>query len=117
TLAIAPVQVGSNLLLGIGRAGEILRAAAAAIVVNLVLSLVLVHITGIVGVFQATLISCAVLVPLLAYYMIRAVDSDLKTFVDDAVVPIVIPALALVAATGLVLAMPLSDKVTLIVGI
>ncbi|MBV9413193.1 MAG: polysaccharide biosynthesis protein [Acidimicrobiia bacterium] len=116
TLATAPIQVGSNLLLGIGRASDILRAAAAAIVVNLVMSLVLVHITGIVGVFQATLLSCLVLVPILSRSMLRAVGSDLGTFLHDAVLPVIPPAVALVLAAGAVLAAPLSDVVTLVAG-
>ena len=49
TALTAPLQVGSNLLLGVGRAKAILRAAAAAVAINLVASVLLVHAVGIVG--------------------------------------------------------------------
>ena len=115
-IVVAPLQVGSNLLLGVGRAADILRAAAAAVAVNLAVSLVLVHITGIVGVFQATLLASAVLVPTLARSVLGAVDSDLSGFLGDAVVPVLLPTAALVIATGTVVALPLSDVMTLVVG-
>ena len=43
----APIQVGSNLLVGTGRA--VLRTVIGAVVVNLVASIVLVHLVGTVG--------------------------------------------------------------------
>jgi len=116
TIITAPTQVASNLLLGVGRATDILRAAGMAIVVNLVLSLVLVHITGIVGVFQATLLASIVLVPALLRSVLRSVGSDLSSFLRDAVAPVLLPTAALVAVTGIAVALPLSDLPTLAVG-
>ena len=55
----APLQVGSNLLQSVGRAGVVLRVAAVSVAVNFGASLVLVHVNGIVGVFQGTLIGAA----------------------------------------------------------
>jgi O-antigen/teichoic acid export membrane protein len=115
-IVVAPLQVGSSLLLGVGRAGEILRAAGAAVAVNLAASLVLVHVTGIVGVFQATLLASAVLVPLLTRPVLRAVDSNVAGFVADAVVPTIAPTVALVAGAGAVVLLPLSDGLTLVAG-
>lgn len=115
-IVVAPLHVGSNLLLGVGRAVDILRAAGAAIVVNLAVSLVLVRVTGIVGVFQATLLASAVLVPTLARSVLRAVGSDLGTFLRWAVVPVLLPTAALVAGAGAVVLLSLSDIVTLVVG-
>jgi O-antigen/teichoic acid export membrane protein len=115
-LVVAPLQVGSSLLLGVGRAAAIVRAAAAAVVVNLVASLILVHVSGIVGVFQATLIASAVLVPTLARSVLRAVGSSLSDFLHDAVLPTVRPTAALLAGAGAMVALDLSDRVTLVAG-
>jgi O-antigen/teichoic acid export membrane protein len=116
-MAVAPLHVGSNLLLGVGRAVDILRAAGAAIVVNLAASLVLVHVTGIVGVFQATLLATAVLVPTLAVAVMRTVGTDLRTFLGAAVVPVLAPTAALVVGAGAVVLLPLSDVLTLVLGV
>jgi O-antigen/teichoic acid export membrane protein len=115
-LATAPVQVGSSLLLGVGRAADILRAAGAAIVINLGLSLILVHVIGIVGVFWATLAASVVLVPVLTRAMLDAVDSTLGSFFREAVRPVILPSVVLVLAAGLVVALPLGDVVTLVGG-
>jgi O-antigen/teichoic acid export membrane protein len=115
-IVASPVQVGSNLLLGVGRAADILRAAGAAIVVNLALSLILVHVIGIVGVFEATLIASAVMVPTLARAALRTVGSTFASFLREAVLPVLPPVAALVATAGLVVALGLTDVVTLVAG-
>jgi O-antigen/teichoic acid export membrane protein len=115
-MVAAPVQVGSNLLLGVGRATDILKAAGIAIVANLALSVVLFHVTGIVGVFQATLIATAVMVPLLLPAILRAVDTTLSSFLREAVVPLLPPLAALGVALGIVVALDLPDVTTLVAG-
>jgi len=115
-IVVAPLQVGSSLLLGVGRAADILRAAGTAVLVNLAASLVLVRVTGIVGVFQATLLASSVLVPFLARSVLRSVGSELATFVRDAVTPVILPTLALLAGTGTVVILPLPDVVTIVCG-
>jgi O-antigen/teichoic acid export membrane protein len=114
--AAAPIQVGAQVLLGVGKAGVILRAAGAAIVVNVVASVVLVHAVGVVGVFQATLLAEAVVVPAVARAMLNEIGLSVGEFVRRAIVPTLAPMLALtVVASGAVLA-PLGDLATLTLG-
>jgi O-antigen/teichoic acid export membrane protein len=112
----APLQVGSNALQGIGQAGLILRPAAVAVVVNLVSSLILVHVVGVVGVLQGTLIGAAVLTPALARNMLRETGIPAGEFVRRALAPVVLPTLALALAAGGIVALPLDARATLIAG-
>ncbi|HVV36707.1 MAG TPA: lipopolysaccharide biosynthesis protein [Acidimicrobiales bacterium] len=113
---VAPLQVGSNLLLAVGEAGAVLRSAAAAIVVNVALSVTLVHVTGIVGVFQATLLAACVLLPPLTRSVLREVGISLRQFLATAVTPAVAPLVALGAVSGACVAAPLPDVATLVLG-
>jgi O-antigen/teichoic acid export membrane protein len=110
----SPLQVGSNLLLGVGRAGAIVRAAAAAVLVNVAASLVLVHAEGIVGVFLGTLVGTALLVPMLGRAMLAEVGTSAEHFLRVAMAPVVIATLALVVAAGTVVVLPLPDWVTVL---
>jgi PST family polysaccharide transporter len=112
----APLQVGSNLLLGVGRAGTILRAAAAAVAVNFVASLILVHAVGIVGVLIGSLVGTALLVPMLGRSMLAEVGVRAWDFARQAVLPVVAAVLALVVAAGAVVALPLADLPTVVLG-
>jgi O-antigen/teichoic acid export membrane protein len=112
----APLVVGSNVLVGVGRAVDILLPAGITIVINLALSIVLVHVVGIVGPFQATVVACAVQAPLLLRPLLRVTGSDLSSFVRDALRPVVLPSAALALASGVVVVLPLSDLVTLVAG-
>lgn len=64
-MVAAPLQAGSNLLQGAGRARDVLRAAAVSVVVNLVASIVLANTIGLVGVFVGTILGGVTLIPLL----------------------------------------------------
>jgi O-antigen/teichoic acid export membrane protein len=112
----APAQVGSQFLLGTGRARTILRIAFAAIVVNVVASIVLVRTVGVAGAFEATILGALVTAPL----MIAAVLDDLRlgiaTFVRTAIVPAVPAAVGAIAGAGLALALPLGSLATIVVG-
>jgi O-antigen/teichoic acid export membrane protein len=112
-----PLQVGSNLLVGIGRAGPIVVAALFAVLVNLAASVVLVHTIGIVGCFIGSLIGSVALIPLLGRTSLRAAGSNLPTFLSRAVVPSIAPVFALAVVGVVVVALPLSDWSTLIVGV
>lgn len=112
----APIQVGSNILLGVGRAGAILRAAAVSVVVNLALSLLLVQRMGVTGVFVATLVSAALLVPLLARSALEEVGSDGQQFARTAVWPVLLAIVPLAAAAGAAVALPLNDWATVALG-
>jgi O-antigen/teichoic acid export membrane protein len=112
----APLQVGSNLLLGVGKAGAVLRAAAIAVVVNLVASLVLVHAVGVVGVFEGTLIGTAFLIPPLGRSVLREVGAPAREFVGRALLPTILPLIALLAVTGAIVVAPLGDLATVVLG-
>jgi len=115
-LMVAPMAVGSNLLLGVNRTGAILRAAAAAIVVNLGASLVLVDRIGAAGAFVATLAANCVVVPLLMRSFLRCVDVPLGRFLRRAVLPSVFPLVAMTIAVLPVVLGPFGDAVTVAVG-
>ncbi|MCB0965040.1 MAG: lipopolysaccharide biosynthesis protein, partial [Acidimicrobiales bacterium] len=116
TAATAPAQVGSNLLLGTGRASAILRVALLAIVVNVALSIALVEAIGVAGAFAATLASAAISLPLLLHAALDEVGLGAGEFVRRAVVPALPAAVAAAAAAGAVVLAPLGSLVTLVVG-
>jgi O-antigen/teichoic acid export membrane protein len=113
----APMQVGSNLLLGAGRAGPILRAATVAVAVNLVASVFLVHAVGVVGAFQGTLLGTMLLIPMLGRSALREVGVTAREFLVTAVGPPVLAVLPLLAAAGAVVALPLADLPTVVLGV
>ncbi len=90
----APLQVGSLVLQGVGHVGVVLRAAIAAVVVNLLASLALVHVTGVVGVFQATLLGSLVLAVPLTRGVLRVGEVSGHEFWRRAVAPTLLPAVA-----------------------
>lgn len=111
------VQVASSLLIGVGRAGTVLKAAAAAIAINLVGSIVLVHVVGIAGAFIATLLGSLVLVPALAFAGSREVGLGTGRFFRAALLPLALPVLSLAVVVGLVVLAPLGNVVTLLVAV
>ena len=112
----APLQVGSNILLGIGRAGDILKAALAAVVINLVASVVLVHLIGVVGCFIGSLLGTTALIPILGRASLDAADDDTSTFLRHAVLPSLLPTVALLLVGAAVVALPLNDFLTVTLG-
>lgn len=112
----APGQVGSQYLLGTGRARTILRIAFLAIVVNVAGSIVLVKLVGVAGAFEATILGALITAPL----MIAAVLADLRLgagpFVRTAVLPAVPAALGAIVGGAAALALPLGSLLTLLVG-
>jgi O-antigen/teichoic acid export membrane protein len=116
-LATAPIAVGSNLLLGIGGAGEVLKAALAAVVVNMAASVVLVNAIGVVGCFVGTLIGTAFLVPLLLRSALRATHTDAAIFARRALAPALAPSACAALVAALVVIAPLSDLVTVAIGV
>lgn len=112
----APIAVGSNLLVGTGRAGAVLRAVTVAVSVNLVASIVLVRQVGTVGAFLGTLIGTVVLVIPLSRSALGEVAVSHREFWRVAVRPSVAPSVALALVAGLTVMTPLPDLVTLVVG-
>ena len=112
----APFAVGSNLLVGTGRAGAVLRAVTLAVTVNLVASAVLVRQIGTVGAFVGTLIGTVVLVIPLSRSALGEVGVSRSQFWRAAVRPSVAPNVALAVVAGVTVLAPLSDLATLLVG-
>jgi O-antigen/teichoic acid export membrane protein len=114
TMLAAPLQVASNVLVGVGRAAIVLRAATISIVVNIAASIVLVETVGVVGAFQATIVASLVLFPLLALPALDHVGLGVREFLVRSVVRGIAPSAGLAAGFALLLVMDLSAPVTLI---
>jgi O-antigen/teichoic acid export membrane protein len=109
----APVQTGSNVLIGTGRAPDVLRAALGTVAVNLVASVVLAHVIGTAGVFVGTLIALVVLVPALTRATCRQVGLPITTFLRQAVGPAVAACVPMAVLVGAIEALPLRAGPTL----
>lgn len=103
----APLAVGSQLLLGLDRTTAILRAAGAALVVNLAASALLVQVVGIVGAMWGTVIATPVLLAVLGPPVMAAAGTDGRRFVRVAVLPVLAPAAAQLGAALALLAIDL----------
>ena len=112
----APVHVGSELLLGVGRADTVLRAAAIAVTVNLVASVVLVQAIGVAGVYIGTLVSAVAFFPPVVRAFLREVDLSAHDAALSVLRPLVAPTAALVVSAGLVLALDLAPLRTVVLG-
>ena len=110
----APLAVGSNMLQGMGHARLVVPPALAAISVNLVASVLLVHAMGAIGTFVGTFAGVAVLTPPLLWVVLRETGVPWRRFWGEAVVPALLPALAFAATAGCVVALPLGDLATLL---
>jgi O-antigen/teichoic acid export membrane protein len=116
TLVNAPVQVLSNLLVGIGRVSAVLRPALLAVVVNLVVTAALVGPLGPKGAFLGSLVGAAVLVPPLLRAGCLAVGMPAGAFFDQACrAPLVAGGWAIVGAASVALA-PFGDLLTVVAG-
>ena len=97
----APLQVGQNILRGLGRPDLVLRAAIPGVLLNLSASLMLLDRFGPIGAFQGTLIGSLAIVPLLGTFVLREVGVGTRAFLTNGVLPAV-PATLVTAAVGLV---------------
>ncbi len=114
--AAAPVQVGSNLLQGLGRAKTVFHITAVGVVVNLVASLLLANTVGLVGVFLGTLCGTLVWLPTLTRASLQETETDLAAFLADVVWRPLTPIVALLVVEVAVLAAPLGNLATLLLG-
>ena len=114
TMLAAPLQVGTNVLIGVGRASTVLRAATVSIAVNIALSLVLVNAVGAVGAFQATIVAGLVLFPLVGRPLMKYVELDVREIFVRSIVPGATPSAILAVGFALVLALDLSAPVALV---
>ena len=113
----APVAAGTNLLLGVGKASTVLRPAAVAVVINLVLSIVFVRWFGVAGAFVATLISSLVLSPLLALAVAQEVHITIRRLLKVGVVPSIAPVVAAAVVGGAIRLATDSPQVATFVGL
>jgi O-antigen/teichoic acid export membrane protein len=116
TMVSAPMQVSSNILIGAGRASDVLRTAVLTVAINLCASLLLVHVMGAAGVFVGTLIALAFFVPLLGRAACRLVDLRPAELFRAAVAPALLACVPLAVAVGLVVVAPLRPLVTILLG-
>lgn len=93
TILAAPVAVSSNMLLGVGSAVAVLKAAIVGIIVNVVLTICLVHAVGAVGAFYATIAAGLVSLPLIAAAALSRFGMPVGVFVRGALVPGTVSAL------------------------
>ena len=107
-----PLAVGSEVLVGIGKATDVLHASVVALTVNLVLSVAFVPLIGPVGTFLGTLIATLVLAPLLVRPLLRCIGESVRDFLVATVLPSVVPCVLLAATLSLVVAVGARDIVT-----
>ncbi len=112
----APVALGSQMLLGTGHANSITRAAALALVVNLVASIVLVGVVGVVGVFIGTILGALLLLPLLGIPFLQLTGLTGFEFARRAVWPVVLPTLGQVVVSLVIVSLGWSSWLTLVAG-
>ncbi|TML88758.1 MAG: hypothetical protein E6G06_15665 [Actinobacteria bacterium] len=74
------------------------------------------HVVGVVGVLQGTLVGAAVLTPALARNVLRESGIPAGEFVRRTLAPVVLPTLALAFAAGGIVALPLGSRATLFAG-
>jgi O-antigen/teichoic acid export membrane protein len=108
---VAPLQVGSELLVGTGRAGRVVRAAGASLVVNLIATVVLVHVVGVSGTFLGTVVAELVLIPLLATAFLSAVGETASGFARAAILQLLGPLVALLSVGLVVSRLPVPDAI------
>lgn len=113
---VAPLQAGSNLLQGVGKAGTVLRASLASVLVNLAASVVLVHWIGLVGVMIGTIVGALVLFPLLTHAIDRVIDGQALAIIVPAVLRAACPAVAAGAVAGAVVLMSWPPGIALTFG-
>jgi O-antigen/teichoic acid export membrane protein len=114
--ANAPLGVGSQMLVGLGRARAVLRCDAISVAVNVVASVSLVHAVGIVGTFIGSIIGSLVLTALLLPPVLEETGLGLRHFTRSSLFPALPPSVAMAAAAGAVLLLPLGSFLTVLLG-
>lgn len=115
-LLVSPLQAGSNLLQGSGQAGRVLRASGLSVLVNLVASVVLVQIVGLVGVFLGTIVSTITLVPLLSRAIGHSLGGSVALALRATIVAAVPPSAVAALGAGVVVWLGWADLITLLAG-
>jgi O-antigen/teichoic acid export membrane protein len=115
--ASMPLAAGSEVLVGVGQATDVLRASVVALIVNLALSVALVPLIGPVGTFLGTLAATLVLAPLLGRPLLRCTGETARDFVVEVALPSAAPSVPLAAVVALVVALGAGDIVTIVVAV
>lgn len=115
-LMVAPLQVGSLILTGVGRARDVLRPFAVATVVNLGASIVLVLLIGVAGAFVGTLVGTGILIVPLTRSVLHEVGGVARELVVRSLAPALVPSLLLVATLVIVLLVGWAAIPTLVIG-
>jgi len=110
-------QVASVILLGIGKASVILRVSLIGVLVDLGLSLWLVHPLGVVGVFWGTVAGSAFIVPALLIALDRHVALPVGSVLRAAMLPLVVPVALEVLVCAVVANLGLAPLPTLALGV
>ena len=96
-ISTAPLAVGSQLLVGLGRTRVVLRSAAVALVINFVVSVWLLHVLGVIGVFVGTLVGNLGLLVVMGPAVLEEAGIGVGGFLRTVVWPVVPAALAQLA--------------------
>ena len=116
TIVAAPIAIVSNMLVGVGSALPVIRAAVVGIIVNVGLTILLVNLIGAVGAFWATFIAGVVTLPLILFAALALFGLSLSTFVRESVVSGAIPTVAFAAVLVVVRVVVNGDLRQLLVG-
>jgi O-antigen/teichoic acid export membrane protein len=115
-IVAAPFAIMSNMLVGVGSALPVIRAAVVGILVNVGLTILLVNWIGAVGAFWATFVAGVVTMPLILFASLARFGLPLSTFVRESVVCGAIPSIAFAAVLVLVHVVVNGDLRQLLVG-
>jgi O-antigen/teichoic acid export membrane protein len=116
TIVAAPIAIVSNMLVGVGAAMPVIRAAVVGIIVNVGLTILLVNLIGAVGAFWATFVAGVVTLPLILFAALALFELSLSTYVRESVVCGAIPSVAFAAVLVLVRVVVNGDLRQLLIG-
>jgi O-antigen/teichoic acid export membrane protein len=88
-LIVSAASIANTMLVGLGRVRSVTFYASVAVLVNLALSIILVHPWGVRGVIAGTLVGYGITAPLYIRLTLRELDLDLRRFMRESVLPIV----------------------------
>jgi O-antigen/teichoic acid export membrane protein len=110
----APVAISSNMLVGVGSAASVLKAALVGIIVNVALTIPLVHVLGAVGSFYATIAAGMLSTPMIVAAGLARFDLPFRSLLGQSLLPSIVPALgfgAVLVSARLLLDRPMSQLI------
>lgn len=106
-------HVASQLLVGVGDAGAVFRAASTSLVINLAATVVLVSTIGVVGAFVGSLIAAPITISMLVRSALANTECGVGHFLRDTIAPVLVPAAALAAISVIVVLADFAPLVSL----